>query len=214
MLHHTGTVPIETERLLLRRFTLDDDKAMYANWANDDEVTRYLYWPTHAGVDVSRKVLEDWVASYEKHDYYQWAIVPKASADESSGGTRSVTDSRVLELPQGGSSALAWTLGAPIGSIAAVAVRDRDENCEIGYCIGRAWWGKGIMTEALRAVMDHFFAMGMERVAAMHIAENPASGKVMVKCGMKLEGVMRRAHKNKWGGFSDLTVYGAVREER
>lgn len=183
MLHHTGTVLIETERLLLRRFTLADDKAMYTNWANDDEVTKYLYWPTHAGLDVSRKVLEDWVASYEKHDYYQWAIVPKE-------------------------------LGEPIGSIAAVAVRDRDENCEIGYCIGRAWWGKGIMTEALRAVMNLFFAMGMERVAAMHMAENPASGKVMVKCGMKPEGVLRRAHKNKWGGFSDLTVYGAVREER
>jgi len=49
---HCGTVTLETERLILRRFTVDDAQTMYNNWACDPEVTRYLMWPTHTGVEV------------------------------------------------------------------------------------------------------------------------------------------------------------------
>jgi ribosomal-protein-alanine N-acetyltransferase len=58
---HLGTQPLQTERLLLRPFTPADAPAMYANWASDPEVTKYLTWPTHTCVDVSRMVLADWV---------------------------------------------------------------------------------------------------------------------------------------------------------
>ena len=43
-----GTEPIETKRLILRRFTTDDAEDMFNNWASDPEVTRFLTWPTHA----------------------------------------------------------------------------------------------------------------------------------------------------------------------
>ena len=75
---HLGTLEIETARLLLRRFTLDDAQAMYENWASDPEVTKYLTWPSHSNVAVSRAVLVDWIANYSRTDFYQWAIVPKA----------------------------------------------------------------------------------------------------------------------------------------
>ena len=58
---HIGTKNIETERLILRRFTLDDADAMYRNWASDDEVTKYLTWPAHSSVDITKMVLADWV---------------------------------------------------------------------------------------------------------------------------------------------------------
>ncbi len=58
---HCGTQRLETERLILRRFTSEDASAMYRNWASDDEVTKYLTWPTHSNVDVSKSVLESWV---------------------------------------------------------------------------------------------------------------------------------------------------------
>ena len=74
---HCGTQIIETERLLLRRFSKDDAEAMYRNWASDPEVTKYLTWPPHISVNVSRAVLEDWAASYSQENYYQWAIVLK-----------------------------------------------------------------------------------------------------------------------------------------
>lgn len=69
---HIGTKNIETERLILRRFTLDDADAMYRNWASDDEVTKYLTWPAHSSVDITKMVLADWVESYKNDDNYNW----------------------------------------------------------------------------------------------------------------------------------------------
>lgn len=69
---HIGTKNIETERLILRRFTLDDADAMYRNWASDDEVTKYLIWSAHSSVDITKMVLADWVESYKNDDNYNW----------------------------------------------------------------------------------------------------------------------------------------------
>ena len=59
-MNHQGTKTIETERLILRRFTMEDAPAMYRNWASDPEVTKYLTWPAHSSVEVSQQVLRDW----------------------------------------------------------------------------------------------------------------------------------------------------------
>ena len=66
---HCGTQRIETERLILRQFSLDDSEAMYQNWASDTEVVKYQTWPAHTGIDVSKAVLESWVPSYSRKDY-------------------------------------------------------------------------------------------------------------------------------------------------
>lgn len=47
-MNHLGTVVLETTRLKLRRFTIEDAEGMYRNWASEDEVTKFLTWPTHA----------------------------------------------------------------------------------------------------------------------------------------------------------------------
>ncbi|MCR3955311.1 MAG: GNAT family N-acetyltransferase [Gudongella sp.] len=54
---HLGTVALETDRLILRRFTEDDIQAAYNNWTSDDRVTEYLRWPTHASIDITRRVM-------------------------------------------------------------------------------------------------------------------------------------------------------------
>lgn len=56
---HLGTESIVTDRLILRRFTVEDAGPMYENWASDPEVTKYLTWPAHSCVEVSRRVLEN-----------------------------------------------------------------------------------------------------------------------------------------------------------
>ncbi|MBQ4523154.1 MAG: GNAT family N-acetyltransferase, partial [Lachnospiraceae bacterium] len=73
-MNHKGTVKLETERLILRRFVIEDAKAMYENWASEDEVTKFLTWPTHSSVEDTRFVLNHWINSYEKSDFYNWAI--------------------------------------------------------------------------------------------------------------------------------------------
>ena len=77
MLQHKGTQLLETPRLILRRFTMDDAQAMYENWASDPEVTKFLTWPTHGSVEVTENVLKSWVDGYGQDDFYQWAIAPK-----------------------------------------------------------------------------------------------------------------------------------------
>ena len=91
-------------------------------------------------------------------------------------------------------------LGEPIGSISVVNHRDDIAEAEIGYCIGRPWWRKGITSEALAAVMEYLFdEVGMNRIEAKHDVNNPNSGNVMKKCGMAYEGTLRASDRNNQG---------------
>ena len=84
---------------------------------------------------------------------------------------------------------------------------------ELGYCIGKRWWGRGLMTEAVRAVVGYLFAeVGVRRVCAQHDTENPASGAVMRKAGMTKDGVLRQGGRNN-RGIVDTAVYSILREE-
>ena len=69
-MEHKGTVRLETERLVLRRFVLDDAENMYKNWGSQEEVTRYLTWSVHDSVDVTRAILRSWLEDYEREDCY------------------------------------------------------------------------------------------------------------------------------------------------
>ena len=177
-----GTQTIATERLILRRFTMDDAGDMYRNWASDPEVTRYLTWPTHQSQEVSAAVLSGWIGQYEDGGFFNWAIESKEN-------------------------------GQAIGNIAVVSRTESREAADIGYCLGRAYWGRGLMPEALRAVTAYLFReAGLNRVAAYHDSRNPKSGRVMEKAGMKKEGVLRQADKNNQG-LCDRVYYSALKSE-
>ena len=167
---HCGTQKLETERLILRRFTMEDAGAMYRNWASDSEVTKYLTWPSHASEEVSRAVLDGWTGQYADENYYQWAIVLKEHGND------------------------------PIGCIGAVDMNDDTGMVQLGYCLGKDWWHQGIMSQALKAVMDFFFdRVEADRIESRHDPRNPHSGMVMKKCGMKYEGTLRGSDRNNQG---------------
>lgn len=179
---HKGTQTIETSRLILRRARREDAEAMFRNWASDPEVTKHLTWPTYEKVETAHQILDLWASEYEKPNYYQWMIVLKE-------------------------------LGEPIGSISVVRQNDRVEEAEIGYCIGSHWWHRGNMTEALATVIEYLFTeVGMNRVAARHDLNNPHSGGVMRKCGMKYEGTHRACDRNNQG-ICDAAQYAILRSE-
>jgi len=105
-------------------------------------------------------------------------------------------------------------LGQPIGSISVVNSDDRVEMAEIGYCIGKRWWGQGLMPEALTAVMNYLFdVVGFQRIEAGHDPNNPASGAVIRKCGMTYEGTFRRRIRSNQG-ITDVAWYSMLKEER
>ena len=74
---HAGTLTIKTERLTLRRLDFSDAEMMFQNWANDDEVTRYLRFQSHKDVDESRAIIQQWVESYKEENMYLWGICLK-----------------------------------------------------------------------------------------------------------------------------------------
>jgi ribosomal-protein-alanine N-acetyltransferase len=99
--------------------------------------------------------------------------------------------------------------------VGAIGLHDIDRehsNAELGYWIGKDFWGHGYATEAARAIVQYALDdMTLERVYAKHFARNPQSGRVLEKIGMQREGVMRR-HFRKWGEFQDCVVYGILRD--
>ena len=68
---------LETDRLILRPFELDDAESMFNNWASDEEVTKYLTWNTHKSIEETKEVLAFWVNQYEKEERINFAIVYK-----------------------------------------------------------------------------------------------------------------------------------------
>ena len=167
---HIGTVQIETGRLILRRFAVSDDVAMFKNWCADLDVTKYLMWKTHESIEESRRVLSDiWLSHYDEPDFYQWAIVLK-------------------------------DINEPIGSIGVVKQDAQTKMVHIGYCIGKPWWRKGYVSEALIRLVRFFFEdVGVNRIESRHDPRNPNSGKVMQKAGLRYEGTSLESDWNNQG---------------
>jgi [ribosomal protein S5]-alanine N-acetyltransferase len=87
------------------------------------------------------------------------------------------------------------------------------QHAELGYWIGVPHWGHGYATEAARELTRYGFEqLRLHRIYASHTSNNPASGKVLAKVGMKHEGRMR-GHLVKWEQYQDLEFYGMLREE-
>lgn len=156
---------IDTPRLNLRPVTLNDVEQIYGNWASDDEVTKYLSWDTHPSPDETRRVVTSWLLMYEKPTFYLWVITLRENSQVI--GTISFFDIKMDLL-----------LG------------------EIGYCISRSYWNMGIATEALIGVLEYAFDQNtFQAMIATHLFENPASGRVMEKAGMKYLGDIFRNNK-------------------
>ena len=168
-MNHLGTKTIETERLTLRRFAVEDAEKMYENWAGDPEVTRFLLWPTHADAGVTRALLETWVAAYEQEDKYEWCISLKETKEPigSIGAFGRNEKAKSVEIGYCIGRAY-WHKGYTSEAVAAVM--------------------KFLLEE-----------VGFSRIEARHDPKNPRSGGVMKKCGLRYEGTRIQADWNNSG---------------
>jgi ribosomal-protein-alanine N-acetyltransferase len=102
--------------------------------------------------------------------------------------------------------------GRVVGSIGLVVSKEH-RRAEIGYSLARELWGKGLIPEAARALVDWGFpAYELDKVFARADARNERSWRVMEKLGMTREGLLRQ-HRAVPGGRADEVVYGLLREE-
>lgn len=104
--------------------------------------------------------------------------------------------------------------GHPIGAISVHSIDGENKSCELGYCIGRDYWGRGLTAEAVKEVVGFLFTrVGFWRVGGRHDLLNPASGRVMEKAGMVREGVLRQSKAYKDGRMGDMAVYSILRPD-
>lgn len=176
-MRNLGSIELETKRLFLRRFVIEDAKAMFENWASDSENVRYVTWDPHPNPQVTQASIERWLLHYQEENTYKWAICKKEDPKQ------------------------------VIGDISVVSQDPQKEICEVGYILGKNFWGQGIMTEALRAVL-HFLLLevGFKEVQAKYVSLNPASGRVMGKAGMHYLTTLPNAVARK-GYIGDQITY-------
>lgn len=77
MLTHIGTNTIETDRLVLRKFEYSDDDAMLKYWVADEKIQSLYSEPTYETKEAVKELLDKYISSYEKEDYYRWAVIDK-----------------------------------------------------------------------------------------------------------------------------------------
>lgn len=173
---------LQTERLILRPFEISDGPRVM-ELAGDPEIAATTLTVPHPYLP---GMAEAWIShhqeNFEKGTGLQFAIVLK-STDEL------------------------------IGCIDFCAMSKAHNKAEIGYWVGLAYWGQGYCSEACQALIKYGFEeLKLNRIVARHMSGNPASGKVMVKSGMKQEGVLRQEIYKK-SVFCDIVLYGILRSE-
>lgn len=100
--------------------------------------------------------------------------------------------------------------GELIGSMSLMAINKRHRRAELGYWIGTPYWNRGYCSEAAAAAVRYGFTeLGLHRIFAIHLVDNPASGAVLRKIGMQPEGRLRE-HICKGDRFVDADAYALL----
>jgi ribosomal-protein-alanine N-acetyltransferase len=173
---------LRTERLRLRPMSPADAPAMAA-YASDPELSAQMHWEPHRGPADALAFIEGLVLpAYAKGVPRAWAIC------------------------EGDREPLVGTIGLEWSS-------EKDKCMALGYVLSKACWGKGYATEAGRAVVAWAFpVLGLERLAAVCTTENPRSGNVLKKIGLRYEGTLRASSLIK-GRFRDMELYARVKAD-
>lgn len=178
-----GTHTLETPRLILRRFRLDDAQAMFDHYCSDPEVTKYLTWSPHANIEVTRTHLLGTLQGYENPLTFRWAIELK-SIGEVIGCIDLVG---LHEHDETG--VLGWVLSREFWGLGLMP--------------------EALL--AVEKFMFEF--VGLHRLEATHHVDNHQSGRVMQKGHMTYEGHRREAFLDHMGRHVDLVVYSILVDE-
>jgi len=174
----------ETERLIVRKWENEDYLDLY-EYASDNNVTKFLSWPTYTSLDdaVTR-------INFVNQQYSENVVDTDYCIELK--GTNKV-----------------------IGSIGIVDYdEDNEGEVEIGYLLNPKFQGQGFMTECLVGMFKFIKKNNIaKRIVLKHDVENVKSGNVMKRAGMVFEGVLRKAGKNNYHARHDVAVYSILDEE-
>lgn len=154
VLKHTGTLNLETDRFVLRKFKLGDAHDVFTNWASDKDSAKYNAWSVHTDQEVTKEYVSEWVEWYKKKNYYHWAITDKET-EEVIG---SVSVSNIRERKK----------YCEIGYTVAQKRWNQGIATEV-------------LIKVLDFLTNE---VGFETIRALHDIRNISSGRVMKKAGM------------------------------
>lgn len=168
-LTHLGTVLLKTERLILKRISLDDSHLMFTNFACDDKVSRYMSWDTFNNENAVYKWLTEWQEEYKKADTYYWGIFLKSN-NEIIGTVYLLTECKSSKV-----ASISYCLGYDY------------------------WGNGYVCEAVKAIIDFAFNEIGFNRIEAYHAESNIQSSRVLQKVGMKKEGTLRQRYKTHIG---------------
>jgi len=175
---------LETERLVLRPFSISDAESMFRNWANDPKVVHFMPYDVCNTIEETKSRINEWMVYF------------KETAPNSAVFAIELKDSNEV-----------------IGTIDFAETDREARSAEVGYQLGKLWWGNGYATEALRAVIKYVFEkVGLNRLWASYDPRNSNSGKVLQKAEMLYEGTLRQC-KVRRGELSDSVRYAILADD-
>ena len=168
---------IETKRLIIRRFTPKDANDVYEA-CNDFEMVK-----TTLGLPwpYTKEMAEGWISKVQEREQdgssYEYAICFKENPNK------------------------------VIGCVSLMDIHPRAKRAEMGYWVARKFWKQGVATEAAKAMLDFGFdKLDLHSVVARYFDINPASGRVMEKCGMTYVGTIRE-HEFRFDKYYNVGYY-------
>ncbi len=179
---------------------------------------RYIYMPE---LETARLTLRK-MTMRDAADIFRYSRDPEVARHVLWDAHQSIGDSRAYlrymlrkyRNREPASWGIVWKeTGRVIGTIGYMWIQRDNSAAEIGYSLAREFWNRGIMTEALGAVIRYSFKrLNLNRLEAQHETTNPASGAVMRKCRMQKEGTLRSRLFNK-GRYVDVDLYAILRKD-
>jgi [ribosomal protein S5]-alanine N-acetyltransferase len=184
-----NTYRIETERLFLEVPAESDAPTLFALVGGDDrlEVTAGLIWDGPDEVSDTLAFIRAARSKTYGEGGFSWAIHDR-------------------------SGDFTGNPGAAIGMISA-RPSDQPGRGDVGYWLGKPYWGQGLMSEALAAVLELCFGeLDQVKVEAEIFTNNARSKRLVESLGMQLEGTIRSSHYKR-GAWVDSHIYGILRGE-
>ncbi|MCQ2554299.1 MAG: GNAT family N-acetyltransferase [Clostridia bacterium] len=155
---------IETERLILRPFRVEDAESIY-EYAKDLDVGPGAGWPPHDSLETSREVIKNVLMVP-----YTYAVCLKS-------------DNKAI-----------GSISLMIGKNSNFGIGENE--AELGFWIGKPFWGNGYIKEASLALLEKGFGkMRLERIWCAHLDENMKSARVQEKCGFRFHHKERKYWK-------------------
>ena len=181
-IRHTGTVEIETDRLLLRPILLSDAQSLY-EIVSDKDVLNYLAGlPEYTGVEMAVDYISVKLEKkYLNKDFYDWAVVLKSE-------------------------------NKMIGRISVYKQDDYRRMADLVWQLNANYRNKGYISEGVKAVINHLFDIGFKRIEAFADVVNKASTKVMAKVGMQYEGTLRKYDCRRDDSLYDAEMWSIIKE--